>query len=168
MSEVADPLERVSEEAIRDVIRQCSNHPVALGELSHEPQRRICEEVLGYRAARKTTDGRGMGRSGVANVDDPLHDAALIPDGRPRGTQCQEPDGGVERLRTEDRLHRAFLTLILEYHDYTYDEVSPEVVLRGIEQQAKALDAQLGVSVHTLDMSERVGPANSTGNTECG
>src|SRR4051794_23067305 len=96
MSEGSVLLERVSEEVIREVIRRCSNPSAPQGELSREQVRRICEEVLLYRA--------------------------------------------------EDRLRRAFLTSILEYHDYAYDEVSPEAVLRGIEQRAKALNAQLAVS----------------------
>jgi hypothetical protein len=164
MGEVSDPPERVSEEAIRKVIRQCSHHAAAQGELSNEQVRRICEEVLGYRAADEKTHLRGVESDACANVAEPLHAGASSVEGQPRAAQCPEATGDAARLRAEDTLHRAFLTSILEYHDYTYDEVSPEVV-RAIEQRAKALDAQLVVSVHTLETSEAVGSPTPNGST---
>ena len=71
-----------------------------------------------------------------------------------RIAQCPAPEGAggdSARQQRENKLHRDFLTSILEYRDYTHDDLPYEEVVRAIEQRARELNAQLSVSVHELE-----------------
>jgi hypothetical protein len=63
----------------------------------------------------------------------------------------EEAAGDRARQQREDKLHRDFLTSILEYHDYAHDEVAYEEVVKAIERRAQDLNSQLSVSVHEIE-----------------